>query len=120
MLSFKEKKTAAEKAYVAALCKVLVLLHLKPSDQNVIKLLKKLLRLLADSVCSEKELLKEVKPVLEHLKSLDACPNEELTQDQANSIFGTLIFCLVHYSLVLVTRKAKLFELLFLYALENF
>ncbi|KAG7543651.1 Armadillo-type fold [Arabidopsis thaliana x Arabidopsis arenosa] len=90
MLSFKEKKTAAEKAYVAALCKILVLLHLKPSDQNVIKLLKKLLSLLADSVCSEKELLKEVKPVLEHLKSLDACPSEELTQDQANPIFETL------------------------------
>ncbi|EFH44787.1 EMB2656 [Arabidopsis lyrata subsp. lyrata] len=90
MLSFKEKKTAAEKAYVAALCKILVLLHLKPSDRNVTKLLKKLLSLLADSVCSEKELLKEVKPVLQHLKSLDACPNEDLTQDQANSIFETL------------------------------
>ncbi|CAH8277286.1 unnamed protein product [Arabidopsis lyrata] len=90
MLSFKEKKTAAEKAYVAALCKILVLLHLKPSDRNVTKLLKKLLSLLADSVCSEKELLKEVKPVLDHLKPLDACPSEELTQDQANSILETL------------------------------
>lgn len=100
MLSFKEKKTAAEKAYVAALCKILVLLHLKPSEQNVIKLLKKLLSLLAESVCSEKELLREVKPILEHLKSLDACPSEELTHDQANSIFGTLILCLVHYSLI--------------------
>ncbi|KAG7548302.1 Armadillo-type fold [Arabidopsis suecica] len=90
MLSFKEKKTAAEKAYVAALCKILGLLHLKPSDQNVTKLLKKLLSLLADSVCSEKELLKEVKPVLDHLKPLDACPSEELTQDQANSILETL------------------------------
>ena len=88
MLSFKAKKTAAEKAYVAALCKVLVLLHLRPSDQNVIKLMKKLLIILADYVCSEKELLKEVKPMLEHIKSLDACPSEELTQDQANSIFG--------------------------------
>ncbi|XP_019086059.1 PREDICTED: condensin complex subunit 3-like [Camelina sativa] len=90
MLSFKEKKTAAEKAYVAALCKTLVLLHLKPSKQNVIKLMKKLLSQLADSVCSEKELLREVKPILEHLKSLDVCPSEELTQDQADSIFETL------------------------------
>nr|BAE98725.1 chromosome condensation protein -like [Arabidopsis thaliana] len=90
MLSFKEKKTAHEKAYVAALCKILVLLHLKPSEQNVTKLLKKLLSLLADSVRSEKDLLKEVKPVLQHLKSLDACPSEELTQDQANSIFEIL------------------------------
>ncbi|CAN8232852.1 unnamed protein product [Cochlearia groenlandica] len=90
MVSFKAKKTAAEKAYVAALCKTLVLLHLKPSEQNVIKLMKKLLSQAADSVCSEKELLKEVKPMLEHLKSLDSCPNEELSQLQADSIFETL------------------------------
>lgn len=108
MLSFKAKKTAAEKAYVAALSKILVLLHLKPSDQYVIKMMKKLFSLLAVSVCSEKELLKEVKPMLEHLKSLDTCPSEELTQDQANSIFGTLISCLVlHYSLVSLICKTR-------------
>ncbi|CAH2079627.1 unnamed protein product [Thlaspi arvense] len=90
MVSFKGNKTAAEKAYVAALCKTLVLLHLKPSEQNVVKLMKKLLSRVADSVCSEKELLKEVKLVLEHLKSLDASPSEEISQDEANSIFETL------------------------------
>ncbi|EOA15333.1 hypothetical protein CARUB_v10004038mg [Capsella rubella] len=90
MLSFKEKKTAAEKAYVAALCKILALLHLKPSEQNVIKLMKNLLSQLANSVCSEKELLKDVNPILEHLTPLDVCPSEKLTQDQANSIFETL------------------------------
>ncbi|ESQ47303.1 hypothetical protein EUTSA_v10027629mg [Eutrema salsugineum] len=90
MVRFNAKKTAAEKAYVAALCKILVLLNLKPSEQNVIKLMKKLLTQVAESVCSEKDLLKEVKLVLEHLKSLDACPSEELSQDEANSIFETL------------------------------
>lgn len=99
MVSFKGKKTAAEKAYVAALCKILVLLNLKPSDQNLIKLMKKLLSRVAESVCSEKELLKEVKSVLEHLNCLDTCPSEELSQDEANSIFGTLILpCTIHYS----------------------
>ncbi|ESQ47322.1 hypothetical protein EUTSA_v10027679mg [Eutrema salsugineum] len=90
MVSFKAKKTASEKAYVAALSKILVLLHLKPSEQNVIKLMRKLLTRVAESVCSEKDLLKEVKLVLEHLKSLDACPSEDLSQDEANSIFETL------------------------------
>ncbi|KFK33286.1 hypothetical protein AALP_AA6G355200 [Arabis alpina] len=90
MVSFKGKKTAAEKAYVAALCKILVLLNLKPSEQNLIKLMKKLLCRVAESVCSEKELLKDVKPMLEHLNSLDACPSEELSQDEANSIFEAL------------------------------
>lgn len=94
MVSFKAKKTAAEKAYVLALCKILVLLNLKPSEQNVIKLMRKLLSRVADSVSSEKELLKEVKQMLDHLKCLDASPSEELSQDEANSIFGTLIFCL--------------------------
>ncbi|KAJ0234487.1 ARM repeat superfamily protein [Hirschfeldia incana] len=90
MVSFKAKKTAAEKAYVLALCKTLVLLNLKSSEQNVIKLMKNLLSRVADSVCSEKDLLKEVKLVLEHLKSLDATPSEELSQDEAKSIFESL------------------------------
>ena len=94
MVSFKAKKTAAEKAYVLALCKTLVLLNLKSSEQNVMKLMKNLLSRVADSVCSEKDLLKEVKLVLEHLKSLDDNPSEELSQDEAKSIFGSLIFCL--------------------------
>lgn len=93
-MSFKAKKTAAEKAYVLALCKTLVLLNLKSSEQNVMKLMKNLLSRVADSVCSEKDLLKEVKLVLEHLNSLDSTPSEELSQDEAKSIFGTLIFCL--------------------------
>ncbi|CAA7055710.1 unnamed protein product [Microthlaspi erraticum] len=90
MVSFKAKKTAAEKAYVLALCKILVLLNLKPSEQNVIKLMRRLLSRVADSVSSEKELLKEVKQMLDHLKCLDASPSEELSQDEANSIFETL------------------------------
>lgn len=100
MVSFKAKKTAAEKAYVLALCKTLVLLNLKSSEQNVMKLMKNLLSRVADSVCSEKDLLKEVKLVLEHLKSLDATPSEELSQDEAKSILGTLIFCLSTLSIL--------------------
>nr|VDD11177.1 unnamed protein product [Brassica oleracea] len=94
MVSFKAKKTAAEKAYVLALCKTLVLLNLKSSEQNVIRLIKNLLSRVADSAYSEKDLLKEVKLVLEHLKSLDDNPSEELSQDEAQdeakSIFESL------------------------------
>ncbi|KAF3553316.1 hypothetical protein F2Q69_00016002, partial [Brassica cretica] len=90
MVSFKAKKTAAEKAYVLALCKTLVLLNLKSSEQNVIRLIKNLLSRVADSAYSEKDLLKEVKLVLEHLKSLDDNPSEELSQDEAKSIFESL------------------------------
>ncbi|CAN7016164.1 unnamed protein product [Brassica oleracea var. botrytis] len=90
MVSFKAKKTAAEKAYVLALCKTLVLLNLKSSEQNVIRLIKIFLSRVADSAYSEKDLLKEVKLVLEHLKSLDDNPSEELSQDEAKSIFESL------------------------------
>lgn len=79
-----------------------MLLHPKPSAQNVIKLMKKVLSRVAESVCSEKELLREVKPMLEHLKSLDACPSEELSQDEANSIFGTLS-CTLQFGLFIYT-----------------
>ncbi|CAH8353526.1 unnamed protein product [Eruca vesicaria subsp. sativa] len=90
MVSFKAKKTVAEKAYVLALCKTIVLLNLKSSEKNVIKLMKNLLSRVADSACSEKDLLKEVKLVFEHLKSLDATPSVELSQDEAKSIFESL------------------------------
>ncbi|KAG2307361.1 hypothetical protein Bca52824_027109, partial [Brassica carinata] len=90
MVSFKAKKTAAEKAYVLALCKTLVLLNLKSSELNIIKLMKNLLSRVADSVCSEKDLLKEVKLGLEHLKSLNATPSEELSQAEAKSILESL------------------------------
>ncbi|XP_010528558.1 PREDICTED: condensin complex subunit 3 [Tarenaya hassleriana] len=88
--SFQAKKTPAEKAYVTALCKILVLLHFRSSEQNTIKLMRKLLSRVADSIGWEKDILKEVKLLAEHLKSLDVCPEEELSQDQANSIFDTL------------------------------
>lgn len=113
MVSFKAKKTAAEKAYVLALCKTLVLLNLKSSEQNVIRLIKNLLSRVADSAYSEKDLLKEVKLVLEHLKSLDDNPSEELSQDEAQdeakSIFGTLIFCFctLYFDFTICTGSTK-------------
>lgn len=109
MVSFKAKKTAAEKAYVLALCKTLVLLNLKSSEQNVIRLIKIFLSRVADSAYSEKDLLKEVKLVLEHLKSLDDNPSEELSQDEAKSIFGTLIFCFctLYFDFTVCTGSTK-------------
>lgn len=58
MVSFPAKKTAAEKAYVSALCKTLFLLHFRPTDQGAVKLMRQLLSRV--TVLAEKELLKGV------------------------------------------------------------
>ncbi|PHT64985.1 hypothetical protein T459_29410 [Capsicum annuum] len=58
VVSFPAKKTAAEKAYVSALCKTLFLLHFRPTDQGAVKLMRQLLSRV--TVLAEKELLKGV------------------------------------------------------------
>jgi condensin complex subunit 3 len=44
---------------------------------------------LAASVASDKELVKELAQMAARLRSLDACPDEELSQDDADAIFST-------------------------------
>lgn len=44
---------------------------------------------LAASVASDKELAKELAQMAARLRSLDACPDEELSQDDADVIFST-------------------------------
>jgi hypothetical protein len=39
---------------------------------------------------SDKDLVKELVQMSSRLKSLDECPEEELPQDQADAIFGTV------------------------------
>ncbi|KAI3976486.1 hypothetical protein MKX01_008344 [Papaver californicum] len=88
--SFPKKKTAAEKAYLAGLCKIAVLLHFRKSEQGAIKCMRGLLKHMAASVPTEKELLKELSKMATSLKSLDKDPDQELSQDQANHIKGRL------------------------------
>lgn len=88
MASFHAKKTAAEKAYVSALCKALSLLHFRPTEQGAVKLMRQLLNRVAESVLSENELLKEVKQMAERLKGLDKSPDQKLSSDEVKLILG--------------------------------
>ncbi|KAF1894935.1 hypothetical protein Lal_00022429 [Lupinus albus] len=90
VVSFHSKKTAAEKAYVSALCKTLVLLHFRLSEQQAIKLMRRLLILMLERVSSEKDLVKELKHMAEHLMTVDMQPDQELLQDDVNLILGKL------------------------------
>ncbi|KAJ0100137.1 hypothetical protein Patl1_21200 [Pistacia atlantica] len=90
VLSFHMKKTPAERSYVSALCRILVLLHFRLSEQGTIKLMRKLLSRVFESVSAEKDLVKELKEMAERLKGLERHPDEELSQDEANNIFGSL------------------------------
>lgn len=82
------KKTAAGRTYVSALCRILVMLHFRLTEQGAIKLMRCLLNLVAESVLAEKDLLKELKRMAEHLKAVDRQPEQKLLPDQANTILG--------------------------------
>ncbi|KAI4299612.1 hypothetical protein L6164_033053 [Bauhinia variegata] len=88
--SFHSKKTAAEKSYVSALCRILVLLHFRLSEQGAIKFMRKLLTRVLESVLSEKDITKELKRMTEHLMAIDRQPDQEMSQDEANIILGKL------------------------------
>ncbi|XP_062233154.1 uncharacterized protein LOC133930508 isoform X2 [Phragmites australis] len=85
-----DKKTAAGKAYALALCKVAVLLRFRQSEQKAIKCMRGLVNSLAALVASDKDLVKELAQMAARLRSLDACPDEELPQDEADAIFKKL------------------------------
>lgn len=63
------------------------MLHFQSSEQGPIKLMRRLMNRVAESVSSDKELVKELKRVAERLKMADKNP-EELLPDQANLILG--------------------------------
>lgn len=54
--------------------------------------MRKLLNRLAECVSSEKDLVKELKRMAEHLMTVDRQPDQELLQDEVNLIFGNTIF----------------------------
>ncbi|KAK3128880.1 hypothetical protein QOZ80_6BG0467700 [Eleusine coracana subsp. coracana] len=84
------KKTPAGKAYALAMCKVAVLLRFRQSEQKAIKCMRGLVNSLAALVASDKNLVKELAQMAARLKSLDAYPEEELPQDEADAIFNKL------------------------------
>ncbi|KAA8547693.1 hypothetical protein F0562_004122 [Nyssa sinensis] len=88
--SFHAKKTAATKSYASALCRILVLLHFRLSEQGPIKVMRRLLNCVAESALAEKELAKELKRMAERLRAADRYPDQEFSQDEANLILGRL------------------------------
>lgn len=90
--SFHSKKTAAEKAYVSALCKILVSLHFRLSEQGPIKIMRKLLCRMAECVSSEKDLVKELKRMADHLMTIDRQQDQELLQEEVNLILGNALY----------------------------
>ncbi|KAK7301927.1 hypothetical protein RJT34_12804 [Clitoria ternatea] len=88
--SFQSRKTAAEKSYFLALCRVLVLLHFRLSEQGPIKFMRRLLGRLVECVSSEKDIVKELKRMAEHLTTICRQPDQELLHDEVNLILGKL------------------------------
>ncbi|KAG7032735.1 Condensin complex subunit 3, partial [Cucurbita argyrosperma subsp. argyrosperma] len=86
--SFCGKKTAAQKSYVSALCRVLVLLRFRPSEQGAIRIMRRLLCYVVETASSEKDLVKELKRMGEHLTAIDKQP--DLEEDQAHLILDQL------------------------------
>ncbi|XP_057972406.1 uncharacterized protein LOC131160592 isoform X2 [Malania oleifera] len=88
--SFPLKKTPAEKSYVIALCKILVLLQFRLSEKGAIKLIWRLLIHITESGLAEKETVKELKGMAVRIRAVDRHPDEELSQDLINLILGRL------------------------------
>ncbi|XP_054789986.1 uncharacterized protein LOC129295485 [Prosopis cineraria] len=88
--SFHSKKTAAEKSYVSALARTLVMLRFRISEQGPIKFMRMLLSRVVGSALSEKDLGKDLKRMAERLMTLDKQPDDELPQAEVNLILGKL------------------------------
>ena len=92
MASFPEKKSAAGKSYILALCRIAVLIQFRQSEQEALKCMRGLLNVMIIFASSDKELVKELNQMAIHLKSLDKHPDQELSQEKATVIFGMNLF----------------------------
>ena len=67
------------------------MLHFRLSEQEAIQLMRRLLIPVVESVSAEKDLVKELRRMADHLKAQDRHPDQEMSQDQANHIFGKIL-----------------------------
>ncbi|XP_073310091.1 uncharacterized protein [Primulina huaijiensis] len=88
--NFNPKKTAAEKSYLSALCRILILLHFRTTEQDAIKLTRMLLNRIIPSMAVEKDIFKELRQMAECLRAIDSNPDEKLSLEQAHLILGKL------------------------------
>ncbi|VFQ99691.1 unnamed protein product [Cuscuta campestris] len=88
--SFGGKKTAAEKSYISALCRTLMLLHFRSSEQEAAKLMRQLLNRVFVSAAAEKDIVKDLKQMAERLQALDRHPDQKLSSDKVQLILERL------------------------------
>ncbi|XP_073146295.1 uncharacterized protein [Henckelia pumila] len=88
--NFNPKKTAAEKSYLSALCRILVLLHFRTTEQDAIKLMRMLLNCITPSMSAEKDIFKELREMAACLRTIDINPDERLSPEQSHLILGKL------------------------------
>ncbi|KAL6537705.1 hypothetical protein OROHE_012332 [Orobanche hederae] len=88
--SFPAKKSAAEKSYLVALCRILVSLQFRVSEQGVVKLMRRILNRVIVSVAAEKDIMKELRRMAERLAAIDRNPDERLSPEQTTSILEKL------------------------------
>lgn len=97
VIGFLLKKTAAEKSYISALCKILALLNFRVSEEGPIKLMQQFLNRITESLAAERDIVKELKQLSERLKVIDKNPEEKLSSEQANLILGKGMFLFFMY-----------------------
>ncbi|XP_031398839.1 condensin complex subunit 3 isoform X2 [Punica granatum] len=90
VVGFPAKKTPAERSYISALSRILVLIKFRPTEQHAVKLMRRLLFYVNEAVSSEKDLSKELNRLAEHLKALDEHHDQEFSQEEANQILRRL------------------------------
>ncbi|EPS67472.1 hypothetical protein M569_07302 [Genlisea aurea] len=84
------KKTAAERSYLGSLCRVLVLLEFRVSEQNAVKLLRRILNPVHLTVAADRDVAKELRRMAERLRAVDRTPDEMLSVDQCRIILGNV------------------------------
>ncbi|XP_047315595.1 condensin complex subunit 3 [Impatiens glandulifera] len=84
-----KKKNAAEKSYCAALCRILVQLRFNPQEEEegVTKIMRWLWNHVASAVSTEKDILKELKRMVESLEPAD---DNNFSADDAKSVLDKL------------------------------
>ncbi|XP_020587231.1 condensin complex subunit 3 [Phalaenopsis equestris] len=88
--NYTEKKTSAAKSYLAALCRIAVLIQFRSEEQEAIKCMRGLIHGMISAVSTDKELVRELNLMAARLRSLDLQPDQELPHDLASAIFEKL------------------------------
>ncbi|KAJ4754088.1 Condensin complex subunit 3 [Rhynchospora pubera] len=85
-----QEKTAAAKAYISALCKMLIILQFKASEQKAIKCLRGMINVLICRVYSDRDVVRDLTKMSTVLKTLDECPTEDMLDEEVIALLEKL------------------------------